>query len=88
VDRAANILTRWTEQGVSPASVIGDGTESARDAIAARPDLRIRPTPRLAGAIGRMAVGAARRGETIAPAAIQPLYVRRPDAEVARDRRA
>jgi hypothetical protein len=35
-----------------------------------------------------MALARAARGETIDPAAVHPLYVRRPDAEVDRDRRA
>jgi tRNA threonylcarbamoyladenosine biosynthesis protein TsaB len=43
------------------------------------------PLP-LAAAIGRIAVARAQRGETMTAAGIQPLYVRRPDAEVARDR--
>jgi tRNA threonylcarbamoyladenosine biosynthesis protein TsaB len=40
--------------------------------------------PLLAGAIGRMAAVSASRGLTVSPAAIHPLYVRRPDAELAR----
>jgi hypothetical protein len=44
-------------------------------------------TPLLAGAIGRMALARAERGETIDPAAVHPLYVRRPDAEVERERK-
>jgi len=40
----------------------------------------------LEGLIGRLASGVARDGSTVAPAGVQPLYVRRPDAEVARDR--
>lgn len=47
----------------------------------------VEPGP-LAGAIGRLAVGHARHGAAIDPAAIRPLYVRRPDAELARDHRA
>jgi hypothetical protein len=43
-------------------------------------------TPPLAGLIGRLASAAALDGSTVAPAGVQPLYVRRPDAEVARDR--
>lgn len=43
--------------------------------------------PLLAGAIGRLAAAGARRGEAIAPGAVQPLYVRRPDAEIERERK-
>jgi tRNA threonylcarbamoyladenosine biosynthesis protein TsaB len=41
----------------------------------------------LAGAIGRIALARAQRGDTIDPAAVHPLYVRRPDAEVEREKR-
>jgi tRNA threonylcarbamoyladenosine biosynthesis protein TsaB len=88
VDRAASILARWTDRNTAPEWLIGDGIASARDAIVQTSGLRTLPTPRLAGAIGRMAAVAAGRGQTMTPGAIQPLYVRRPDAEVARDRRA
>jgi len=43
--------------------------------------------PLLAGIIGRLAAARARRGETVDPVGIQPLYVRRPDAEIDRDKR-
>ena len=43
--------------------------------------------PLLAGAIGRLAATRARRGETIAPGAVQPLYMRWPNAEIAVARR-
>lgn len=43
--------------------------------------------PLLAGAIGRLATTKARRGEAIPPGAVQPLYVRRPDAEIERERK-
>jgi hypothetical protein len=39
----------------------------------------------LAGVIGHMARARALRGETVDPAGVQPLYIRRPDAELARD---
>jgi hypothetical protein len=41
--------------------------------------------PLIAGAIGRLAMTRARRGDTIDPAAVHPVYVRRPDAELARE---
>jgi tRNA threonylcarbamoyladenosine biosynthesis protein TsaB len=41
----------------------------------------------LAGTIGRMAVVRAQSGDAIDPAAVHPLYVRRPDAEIERERR-
>jgi len=42
--------------------------------------------PPLAGALGRIA--ARRAGEAVLPHAIVPIYVRRPDAEIARDRQS
>jgi tRNA threonylcarbamoyladenosine biosynthesis protein TsaB len=45
------------------------------------------PPPLLAAAIGRMALGRARRGETVHPSAVGPLYLRRPDAELDRERK-
>jgi tRNA threonylcarbamoyladenosine biosynthesis protein TsaB len=66
---------------------IGDGASTYRDEIArACPAAIVRPAPMLAGAIGRLATARAAAGETIDPADIRPLYVRRPDAEVARER--
>ncbi len=42
--------------------------------------------PHLAAAIGRIAAGAP--GRAVLPHAVIPIYVRKPDAEIARDRRA
>lgn len=67
----------------------GDGAVRYSDQIlaacgaAARIASRV---PSLAGAIGRIASEAPARG--VLPHAITPIYVRRPDAEIARDRRA
>jgi tRNA threonylcarbamoyladenosine biosynthesis protein TsaB len=69
-----------------PDVVIGDGATKYRDAIERQAGgARILPAPALAGAIGRLAAVRAARGASSSPAAIQPLYVRRPDAELARD---
>ena len=84
------VLARW--RGLLPdecPAFIGDGAILYADRIsAAHPGATIVEAPALAGAIGRLAVAAARRGAAMDPAAIRPLYVRRPDAEVARDKRA
>jgi len=50
---------------------------------AAAPAARLVPPTLLAGAIGRLAL--AREPHGIDPGAMRPLYVRRPDAEIARD---
>lgn len=45
------------------------------------------PTPMMAPAVATLAAQAAAGGQTHGPEAVRPLYVRRPDAELARDRR-
>jgi tRNA threonylcarbamoyladenosine biosynthesis protein TsaB len=65
----------WAAHHLASAVFTGDG--------AAR-YLASPPPPLLAGAIGRMAAVQASRGHTISPAGVHPLYVRRPDAELAR----
>jgi tRNA threonylcarbamoyladenosine biosynthesis protein TsaB len=77
----SRVLDRWKRAG-PPAIIIGDGAVEYAD-IAAGID--VLPAPPLAGIIGLLALERARRGETVTPAGIQPLYVRRPDAELARD---
>ena len=67
---------------------VGDGAALYADTIAEHATARVEGLshqPLLAGTIGRMAVARAQRGETIDPAAVRPLYVRRPDAEVERE---
>lgn len=82
----AETLARWTSSGRAPELIIGDGAELYEDRIDGR--ARVASSPLLAGAIGAMAIHRARKGRSIDPAGIQPLYIRRPDAEVARDARA
>ncbi len=84
------VLSRWSDllNGEHPA-FIGDGATLYADWIAAaHPGATIVEPPALAGTIGRIAVAAARDGAVIDPAEIRPVYVRRPDAEVARDKRS
>lgn len=78
-------LARWTvELGIRPALFVGDGATLYEDAIRrAADDAQVAPHPLLAGTIGRLAV--ARAVEARDPADVRPLYVRRPDAEIARD---
>jgi len=89
VGTPAATLTRWRSQvGDARVLVAGDGAvlyaATISDSAQAGWTL-LSQTPLLAGAIGRMAVARAERGDTIDPAAVQPLYVRRPDAEIARE---
>jgi tRNA threonylcarbamoyladenosine biosynthesis protein TsaB len=81
-------LERWepTLAG-KPVAFIGDGALAYADVIrAALPSAVIVPSvPPLAPAIARLARDRAGDGIT-PPHALRPLYVRRPDAELARDR--
>jgi tRNA threonylcarbamoyladenosine biosynthesis protein TsaB len=84
----AATLVRWAERpgGGAPALFVGDGAVLYRDVIAAHArDAAIIAPPLMAGAVGRLALmqpGGRDAGE---PGAVRPLYVRRPDVEIARD---
>jgi tRNA threonylcarbamoyladenosine biosynthesis protein TsaB len=89
VGAADSTLRRWNNAGTRPAIVIGGGAVLYAEAVAlAFPQARIIHAPLLAGAVGRIAARQAASGSRPHPAALQPLYVRRPDAEVARDHAA
>lgn len=81
------LLGRLTEH---PVLFTGDGAARYQDAIRAVLGPRARFTepvaPLLAAAIGEIAADAWRAGDRPGPDAIRPLYVRRSDAELARDR--
>jgi ribosomal-protein-alanine N-acetyltransferase len=87
VGSPASTLARWRALAAGlPRVFVGDGAilyaaDIAREATEAR----ALPPPLLAGVIGQLAV--ARASESLDPAAVRPLYVRRPDAEIARDER-
>lgn len=85
----ASTLSRWRQEiGDASVTVMGDGAQMFADLIARdAPAWRVVSPPMLAGAIGRLALARARRGETVDAAGVRPLYIRRPDAELARDRR-
>ncbi len=83
VDRPDAVVTRW--RTAPPGVVIGNGAVLYADVVATLcPGLA---PPPLAAAIGRLAIARAHLNETLAPADVQPFYVRRPDVEIARDRR-
>jgi tRNA threonylcarbamoyladenosine biosynthesis protein TsaB len=86
VDSPASILNRWAATWPAVDVFVGDGAGSFADEIAAvYPSAAVVPPPLVAGAIGRLAVE--RAAEAVEPAAVRPLYVRRPDAEIGRDAR-
>lgn len=83
----AATMERWRVQLTADVVFIGDGAVKYADTIAHEiTAARNLGAPLLAGAIGRLAVAQARSGATVSAAGIQPLYVRRPDVELARDR--
>jgi tRNA threonylcarbamoyladenosine biosynthesis protein TsaB len=80
-------LARWIEElGVVPAVFVGDGATlyeaEIRHAIRGA---RVIAAPLLAGTIGRLAT--ARASNALEPGDVRPLYVRKPDAEIARDKK-
>jgi tRNA threonylcarbamoyladenosine biosynthesis protein TsaB len=83
-------LSRWAALGGGlPIVFVGGGALLYASAIGTRLPGRSRivdPTPLLAPAVARLAERRARSGAATAPEALQPLYVRRSDAEIARDR--
>jgi tRNA A37 threonylcarbamoyladenosine modification protein TsaB len=92
VDRPEPALSAWTPRLAASANVFftGDGAVRYREIIERSvPDARIvAPVPPLAGAIAELAREARLRGEAVAPHGVRPLYVRRPDAELARSKRS
>jgi tRNA threonylcarbamoyladenosine biosynthesis protein TsaB len=87
VARPETVLGRLPD---GPLQFTGDGASIRQDVIRGVLGDRARfaepIAPLLAGAIGALAAGAWEAGRRPAPDAIRPLYVRRPDAELARDR--
>jgi tRNA threonylcarbamoyladenosine biosynthesis protein TsaB len=75
----------------TPTRFIGDGAAVHRDAISramgAHAIWAAALEPPLAGVIGRLARADVEAGHRPGPADIQPIYVRRPDAELAREAR-
>ena len=92
VDGPASTLARWhlsTALGANGATItfVGDGAVVYKDLCAHGDRMRCLAAPLLAGAVGRMAAARARLGEAVEPACIRPLYVRRPDAELGREKK-
>ena len=83
------VLMRIASQ---PTLFIGDGARSYQESIHQRLSgtgtIAAAPTPLLAGTIAIVASEVAAQGVSAPPHAIRPLYVRRTDAELARDARA
>jgi tRNA threonylcarbamoyladenosine biosynthesis protein TsaB len=88
VDRPEAVLVKMT--GSPVIWFMGDGAQTYRSNIAAALSagaaFETEPEPLVVGSIARLAAQAARAGANPAPHAIVPLYVRRPDAELAKSR--
>jgi tRNA threonylcarbamoyladenosine biosynthesis protein TsaB len=90
VDKPADILARWARERPHPAVFAGDGAIAYRDLIgAAMPGaVIVEPVPVLAPSIARLAERHVGDFGPSSPDAIRPLYIRRSDVELARDRTA
>jgi tRNA threonylcarbamoyladenosine biosynthesis protein TsaB len=80
-------LARWIDElAITPSLFVGNGAElyetEVRRAIVGA---RVIAHPLLAGAVGRVAT--ARASGALDPADVRPLYVRKPDAIIARDKK-
>ena len=87
VEKPAALLARITE----PTLFIGDAVpvyaDLIRHTLGEHALLAEPPAPALAATIAEMAIRTARTGAQPSPDDIRPLYIRRPDAELARDAR-
>ncbi len=90
VEKPADILARWRRDGRLPRVFAGDGALAYRELIRrAEPQaLIIDPLPPLAPAIATLAEAYVQQRGPAAPDEIRPLYIRRSDAELARERKA
>ncbi len=89
VGTADAVLERWTAERIArPDIVAGAGAVRYAGAVEGRlPGVRVVGAPVLAGVIGRLGAARVRAGGADGPSGVRPLYVRRPDAELARDAR-
>lgn len=86
VSRPEPLLARLARR---PTCYIGDGAAAHKSLIRSVPLATLAEPlePLLAGTVARLAFEAARAGKLPPPHAIRPLYIRRPDPEIARDAR-
>jgi hypothetical protein len=82
------VLGRWRAiAGERPVWFAGDGVVRYREVLAEEFGARlhaVEPLPPLAPVIAALALGEAEAGRATAPHSVRPIYVRRPDAELAR----
>ena len=90
VDKPAAILERWARAQTCPRVYAGDGALAHADVVRAMvPGAHIvEPVPPLAPSVATLAEAHVRRHGAAPPDAVRPVYIRRPDVELARDRNA
>ena len=90
VDTPEALIARWHDEARTPGVFAGDGASAHREVIwRAWPSAQIVAlVPPLAPSIARLAEAQLRHRGHAAPDDIRPIYVRRSDAELARDRMA
>jgi tRNA threonylcarbamoyladenosine biosynthesis protein TsaB len=87
VEKPAVLLASIAEPTVFIGDAVPVYADLIRRTLGDRAVLSDPPVPALAATIARIATRAARAGSRPAPDDIRPLYIRRPDAELARDAR-
>ena len=80
----ADTLALWTASARAPDAIVGNGATAYAGVIPA--SIRTMSLPVLATSIASVALSRFRDGHASPPHAAQPLYVRRPDAEIAREK--
>ncbi|HUP40724.1 MAG TPA: tRNA (adenosine(37)-N6)-threonylcarbamoyltransferase complex dimerization subunit type 1 TsaB [Vicinamibacterales bacterium] len=90
VDKPAAILARWAIQRTIPKVYAGDGALAYADPIraAVAGATLIDPVPPLAPSVARLAEAHVSQHGAAPADAVRPIYIRRPDVELARDRKA
>jgi tRNA threonylcarbamoyladenosine biosynthesis protein TsaB len=86
VDAPATVWRSWRDAGQAPSVMIGDGAGLYADVFTGT--AIIVPHGPLAVTLAQLARAVAARGEASHPAAVHPVYVRRPDVEITRDAQA
>jgi len=85
------VAERWAALAAGPAALLV-ATDTPEGAALVPPVLaaaaRVVVAPPLAGFVAELAAVRLERGASGSPGAVRPLYLRRPDAELGRDRRA
>lgn len=85
------VAERWADIAAGPAALLvatdsPDGAALVPPALATAASVVVAPP--LAGLVAELAAVRLERGASGSPGAVRPLYLRRPDAELGRDRRA